>query len=270
MGRAVAVVLTSAILLLVVLWALQRQLIYFPSTGPVPTAAAMLDRGRDVRLETSDGLALGAWFVPPADRAAGVTVLVANGNGGDRSLRAPLARALARQELGVLLFDYRGYGGNPGEPSEQGLALDVRAARAFLVEEAGVRQDRLLYLGESLGAAVVTGLATEHPPAGLVLRSPFVDLASAGRTHYPYLPVGLLLRDRYPLLEQLRDVRVPVVVVYGTADTIVPPSQSWEVAAAAPHLVRAVTVEGAGHNDLALLNGDDLVGAVVTLARGVS
>jgi alpha-beta hydrolase superfamily lysophospholipase len=85
-----------------------------------------------------------------------------------------LARALARAGLAVLLFDYRGYGGNPGRPSEQGLACDVRAARRFLVEEAEVAPARLLYYGESLGAAVVTERATEHPPAGLVLRSPFV------------------------------------------------------------------------------------------------
>ena len=77
-----------------------------------------------------------------------------------------------------LLFHYRGYGGNPGSPSEEGLARDVLAARAYVVEEAGVPAVRLLYFGESLGAAVVTELAVEHPPAGLLLRSPFVDLAS--------------------------------------------------------------------------------------------
>ncbi|MDQ4084770.1 MAG: lysophospholipase [Actinomycetota bacterium] len=269
---AVGAVVATAILLLVVLWALQRQLIYFPSPGPVAPAGQMLERGRDVSLRTSDGLELGAWYVPArSDDAVGrVTVLVANGNGGDRGLRAPLARALSAHGLGVLLFDYRGYGGNAGEPSEQGLALDVRAARRFLVEEAGVRPDRLVYFGESLGCAVVTELAAEHPPAGLVLRSPFVDLASVGRVHYPYLPVGLLLRDHYPLRDHLRRVDVPVVVVYGSADEIVPAAQSRTVAEAAPHLVREVEMAGARHNDLVLLRGDRLVDAVVDLARTVS
>ena len=269
MARVLAVVVATAILLLMVLWALQRQLIYFPSHGPVPAAAQALDRGRDVTLRTSDGLTLGAWYVP-ARRAGEATVLVANGNGGDRSLRAPLARALSGHGIGVLLFDYRGYAGNPGSPSEEGLALDVRAARDHLVEEAGVPPDRLLYLGESLGAAVVTELAAEHPPAGMVLRSPFVSLASVGRVHYPYLPVGLLLRDRYPLVEHLRGMQAPVVVVYGTEDEIVPAEQSRAVAEAAPHLVRAVAVEGARHNDLALLTGRPLVDAVVVLARRVT
>lgn len=268
--RPVAVVLVTVILLLVVAWALQRKLVYYPSTGPVPSASAVLDGARDVRLETSDGLRLGAWFVPAQRDGLGVTVLVANGNGGDRTLRAPLARALSRRGLDVLLFDYRGYADNPGEPSEQGLALDVRAARRHLVHDAGVDPDRLLYFGESLGAAVVTDLAAEHPPAGMVLRSPFVDLASVGQEHYPFLPVRMLLRDRYPLVEHLRGVSVPVTVVYGTADRIVPPAQSRTVAEAAPGPTRTVVVEGAGHNDLALLSGDALVDVVVDLARQVS
>jgi uncharacterized protein len=123
-----------------------------------------------------------------------------------------LARALAGAGLAVLLFDYRGYGGNPGRPSEQGLARDVRAAHRFLIDEAEVAPTRLLYFGESLGAAVVSELASEHPPAGLVLRSPFVDLASVGRVHYPFLPVRTLLRDRYPLADQLAGVKVPTTV----------------------------------------------------------
>jgi hypothetical protein len=193
-------------------------------------------------------------------------VLVANGNGGHRGLRAPLARALSEAGLGVLLFDYRGYGGNPGSPSEEGLALDVRAARDWLVGEAGVAPERLVYYGESLGCAVVTALAVEHPPAGLVLRSPFVDLAAVGSHHYPVLPVRLLLRDRFPVAEQVARVRVPTTVVLGDADTIVPPEQSRRVAAAAARLHRLVEVPGADHNDAVLLDGERLVDAVVELA----
>jgi fermentation-respiration switch protein FrsA (DUF1100 family) len=263
-GVAVAVVLA---VLTGLLWGLQRRLVYLPDDGPVPAAATVLPGARDVVLETSDGLRLGAWFVPGRDAAA-PAVLVANGNGGHRGLRAPLAAALARQGLAVLLFDYRGYGGNPGSPSEAGLARDVRAARAHLLEEAGVPPGRLLYLGESLGAAVVTELATEHPPAGLVLRSPFVDLAAVGAEHYPFLPVRALLRDRYPVAERIATVRVPTTVVLGDADSIVPPAQSRAVAAAAASLHRLVEVPGADHNDRELLDGDALVDAVVELAGG--
>ncbi len=263
--RAVLVVAVVVALVLTLLWAFQRRLVYLPDDGPVPAASDAVPGGRDVVLHTADGLALGAWFVPGPSPGAPV-VLVAGGNGGHRGLRAPLARALSGAGLGVLLFDYRGYGGNPGSPSEEGLALDVRAARAWLLEEARVPAGRLLYYGESLGCGVVTALAVEHPPAGLVLRSPFVDLAAAGAFHYPVLPVRLLLRDRFPVAEQVARVRVPTTVVLGGADTIVPPEQSRRVAAAAARLHRLVEVPGADHNDLVLLDGAALVAAVVELA----
>jgi uncharacterized protein len=247
----------------------QRRLIYFPSRAPVPLAGRALAGGADVTLKTSDGLELGGWLVPPRGADRGVTVLVANGNAGDRSMRAPLAAALAGEGLSVLLFDYRGYGGNPGSPSESGLARDARAARRFLVEEAAVPRERLIYFGESLGTAVVTELATEHPPAGLVLRSPFVDLGSVGRVHYPFLPVGRLLLDRFPLAEHLARVNVPTTVIYGTRDSIIPPAQSLAVAEAAAGPTRVVAVDGADHNDPELLDGPEPITAVCELAKRI-
>ncbi len=114
---------------------LQRRLIYFPFPAQLPRAEAVVADARELKLRTVDGLALGAWLVEAGEPDRGVAVLVANGNAGNRSLRAPLAHALASAGLAVLLFDYRGYGGNPGRPSEQGLARDVRAAHRFLLEE---------------------------------------------------------------------------------------------------------------------------------------
>jgi uncharacterized protein len=272
-GNVRRVVLFASVVMAVVLfvglifWAFQRRLIYLPSTGAVPKAATMLAGARDVELTTTDGLRLGAWYVPARGPADTFTVLVANGNAGDRSLRTPLARALANQGLGVLLFDYRGYGGNPGRPSEEGLARDVRAARQFLIDE-GVPGNRLQYYGESLGAAVVAELATEHPPAGLILRSPFTDLATVGQIHYPFVPVRVLLKDRFPVAEYVARVAVPITVVYGTGDSIVPPEESRRSVAAALGPTHLVAVEGADHNDPALLNGDVLVQAVVDQASG--
>jgi fermentation-respiration switch protein FrsA (DUF1100 family) len=263
--RGAVVVAVLLAVLVASLWAWQRRLVYFPAGGPLPAAADAVPGGRDVHLTTADGLTLGAWFVP-GPTADAPAVLVANGNGGHRGMRAPLARALSAAGLAVLLFDYRGFGGNPGSPDEDGLGLDVRAARSYLLGEAGVREDRLLYYGESLGCAVVTELAVEHPPAGLLLRSPFVDLAAVGSEHYPFLPVRSLLRDRYPVAGQIAKVLVPTTVVYGGADTIVPPAQSRQVADAAARLHRRVEVPRADHNDPVLLDGDVLVRAVVELA----
>ena len=243
------------------LWGFQSKLIYFPGGAP----DALAEGAEEVTLRTSDGLDLAAWWFP-ADDADAAAVLVAPGNGGNREARVPLARALQDEGLSVLLLEYRGYGGNPGHPNERGLARDVRAARDYLLDDADVRPERLLYFGESLGAAVVTELATEFPPAGLVLRSPFASLAAMAQEHYPFLPAGLLLREDYPVLEEIARVDVPTIVVYAGADIIVPPPQSRAVADAAPGLVREVRVRGVGHNDPVLLDGPDVVQAVLDLA----
>ena len=159
---AVAIVALVANGLVALLWSQQRRLIYFPSRGPVPPAASVLRGGQDVVLETADGLRLGAWYLPAAGR--GPAVLVCNGNGGDRTGRAPLAAALHRAGFSVLLFDYRGYGENPGRPTEDGLALDAAAARDWLAARAEVDDERLVYFGESLGAAVALRLAVQEGP----------------------------------------------------------------------------------------------------------
>jgi hypothetical protein len=261
------VVVLVVALLLALVWLGQRRLVYLPDRATVPPVASYFPEGRDARLVTSDGLALGGWYLAAtAGTDRGFTVLVAPGNGGNREGRAPLAAALAEAGFAVLLFDYRGYGGNPGRPTEAGLAADVRAAYDYLVDEQAVRPERLIYFGESLGGGVVAELATERPPAGLLLRSPFTDLAAAGATHYPFLPVRLMLWDRYPVAEYVAEVAVPTAVVYGSRDRIVPPEQSREVAqrAAGPTLV--TEIPGAGHNDPALFDSPELVAAVVGLA----
>ncbi len=256
-----------------VLWALQRQLIYFPDPTPVPPAGDVIAGARDVTLHTTDGLELGAWFVPaagPTDTGAGIgmAVLVAPGNGGNRAGRAELAGRLSRRGLAVLLMDYRGYGGNPGSPSEEGLAADADAA-ARALEELGYPAERTLYFGESLGTGVVAALQAKRPPAGVVLRSPFTDLADVGAHHYPWLPVRTLLRDEFAVVAHLASSDVPVTVIYGDRDSVVPSQLSARVAEKAPSLAELVVVAGADHNDAAMF-GAQVVDAVVRLAGQVA
>lgn len=249
------------------LYALQRQLIYLPDTSRVPPAGDVIAGARDVTLRTSDDLALTAWFVPAARDSRELAVLVAPGNGGNRLGRADLARALADRGFAVLLLDYRGYGGNPGRPSEDGLARDADAA-ARALEDLGYPADRTLYLGESLGTGVVSALAARRPPLGVVLRSPFTELADVGAHHYPYLPVRTLLRDRFPVVDHWRDSDVPVSVVYGSADSVVPTELSAEVARSAESLVDEVVLRGADHNDPVMF-GPRVAAVVARLADRV-
>ena len=249
-----------------VLWALQRQLIYFPDPAPVAPAQDVIVGARDVTLRTADGLELGAWFIPASGSVdTGVAVLVAPGNGGNRAGRAGFAQELSRRGLAVLLMDYRGYGGNPGTPSQDGLAADADAAVRALTE-LGYPPRRTVYFGESLGSGVVAALQARHPPAGIVLRSPFTELADVGAHHYPWMPVRALLRDRFPVVEHLATSDVPVTVIYGDRDSVVPTVLSARVADHAPSLAERVVIPGADHNDPVMF-GPPVADAVARLAE---
>ena len=265
-GLLVVVLLLAGVVVL--LWALQRQLIYFPDPTQVPPAGDVIAGARDVTLHTADGLELGAWFVPATGQPdTGMAVLVAPGNGGNRSGRAELAEELSRRGLAVLLMDYRGYGSNPGRPSQDGLAADADAAAGAL-EKLGYPPRRTVYFGESLGAGVVAALQVRHRPAGIVLRSPFTELADVGSHHYPWLPVRALLRDRFPVVEHLATCDVPVTVIYGDRDSVVPTMLSARVADHAPTLAERVVIADADHNDPVMF-GPRVADAVARLAHGV-
>jgi len=255
------VVIVAAVLALI--WTMQRRFMYFP-TGGVPTPGEIgLTGVEPVTFETSDGLALRGWFFAASGPSPRVTLLVFNGNAGNRAHRSPLAAALRRHGLQVLLVDYRGYGGNPGTPSENGLTVDSRAARAYLAGRPDIDPARLVYFGESLGTAVAVDLAVEHPPAALVLRSPFTSMGDLGRHHYPFLPVGLLLRDRFAAIDQIQRVRVPLLVIAGGHDRIVPIENSRRLYNAAIAPKRILVLPDADHNDYELLAGDEMIQAIV-------
>jgi fermentation-respiration switch protein FrsA (DUF1100 family) len=194
LARTLLIATVVVLLLLAFLYLTQRSLIYFPGST-APAADLMPPGAETIELRTDDDLRLPAWYLPPTDRggqapddtAPWPAVLIFNGNAGDRSHRLPLATALSAQGYAILLFDYRGYAGNPGSPSEEGLRTDARAAAAALAARPDVDPARIAYFGESLGAAVAGGLATERPPAALILRSPPPSIAEMARHHYPYL-----------------------------------------------------------------------------------
>jgi len=261
--RLLALPLALALGFLLLVFLFQRRLVYFPSLAPVATGARVAAAVDELQIPTADGLSLGAWLVRSRAPTTTATVVVFNGNAGDRSLRMPLAEALSEEGYAVLLFDYRGYGGNPGRPSERGLMRDAQAVRRYLVEERGADPRRLVYFGESLGTGVAIALAAEHSPAALVLRSPFPSLAALGRTHYPWLPVSLLLRDRFDSIGRIGAIPSPLLVIAGERDGIVPAKLSRRLYDAAPGPKRWVEIPGADHNDWELLAGERLVGATV-------
>jgi fermentation-respiration switch protein FrsA (DUF1100 family) len=255
---------------LALIWTMQRALIYFPA-GDVPAPGEIgLTDVESVTFDTIDGLSLNGWFFPASGPSPHVTVLVFNGNAGNRAYRGPLAAALQRQGFQVLLVDYRGYGGNPGTPSENGLAADARAARAYLASRSDVELSRLVYFGESLGTAVAVDLAVEHSPAALILRSPFTSMGDVGQYHYPFLPVRLLLRDRFSAIDQIRRIHVPLLVIAGGHDRIVPLDNTQRLYEAAIAPKTLLVLPDADHNDYELLAGDEMIQAIVRFLQPLS
>lgn len=259
LGVLVALALVAV---MAIAWLAQRPLLYVAGGQAPERAPAGIE---EITLSTADGLTLAAWWVPAQQPAAGAAIVLP-GNAGTRADREPLGRLLVERGFGALLVDYRGYAGNPGRPTEAGLLRDALAAQDWLAQERGVRAEDTVYVGESLGAAVAAALAAERPPAGLLLRSPFPSLAAAAAAAYglPWVP-AVLLRDRYAVAEQVASLDgVPVEVLAGEDDEVVPPQLSREVARAAG--ARAHVVDGAGHNDPRWLDGPELRASVDRLA----
>ncbi|MDR7346086.1 alpha/beta hydrolase [Enteractinococcus fodinae] len=264
---AVLIVIVAVVVGLI--WALQRSMIYFPDTSAVPPAGEVLAGGQDVTLHTADGLELDAYFAPPASESQDreLAVLVSPGNAANRYNRVGLAEQLQAEGFSVLLMDYRGYSTNPGRPSQHGLIQDGHAALDALAE-LGFPPDRTIYFGESIGGGVIAALLAERPPAGAVFRSPFTELADVGRHHYPWLPVGLILRDRFPVVEHVRDTQVPISVIRAEYDSVVPTELSAQVAEAADNLVAEHVVD-ADHNDPEM-HGAAVAKAVAELADAIN
>lgn len=229
------------------LFLVQRQLIYRPDTAAPDAAAVGLDALQTVALSTADGLMLHAWYLAPA---AGQPMLVYfHGNGGNLGDRAGRLRRFAAAGLGVLLVEYRGYGGNPGRPTEAGLYADARAALDFAAARA-IPTERLVLWGESLGSGVAVRMASERPVAAVVLEAPYTSLVDVARRQYPWLPAGLLVADRFPSRDRIGQVTAPLLVLHGERDAVIPVAQGRALLAATPGPHEGWFSPDAGHTDL--------------------
>jgi len=199
---------------------LQNRLIYFPSRRMIAPEDAGLEKVEQIQFLTSDGIRLSGWYLSPPSQAP--VLLNFNGNAGNLAGRAHLMEMARQNGWGMLLFDYRGYGGSAGTPSEAGLYRDSRGALDWLRVQKAVDQSRICYYGQSLGSAVALELAAADPPAALILEAPFTSMKNLARELYPWLPVSLFLRNRFDNLESLRRVYCPKLIVHGRQDEVVP------------------------------------------------
>lgn len=232
------------------LYVFQRDLLYHPF-GPVTTPAESgVPEMAPVQVTAEDGLALTCWHV--AARPGRPTIVFFQGNAGNVSHRGVKVRPYLDAGFGMLLVGYRGFGGNPGSPTEEGLYADSRAALRYLAG-LGVTPAQTIYYGESLGTAVAVHLAAEgaaQPVGAVIMESPFTSIVEVAQSHYPFVPAGLLVKDRFESEAKIAAVRSPLLFIHGEQDRVVPFRFGERLFAAAPQPKEGQWIAEADHNDL--------------------
>ncbi|MFQ5817342.1 MAG: alpha/beta hydrolase [Terriglobia bacterium] len=216
------VVLVAVLLVILLLRLFEDRFIYFP----VKQADSELDPRfyglgvEEVVFRAADGIELHAWYATPP--GARFTLLYFHGNAGNLSYRIDNIAFLRGLPVNVFALDYRGYGRSQGRPSEAGLYRDAEAAYDYLTHRRGVPAERLVVLGQSLGAAVAVGLAARRPVAGLILEGGFPSVPRVAQ-RVMWLPgVHWLMRTRFDAAATLRRLRLPLLVAHCTADPVIP------------------------------------------------
>jgi fermentation-respiration switch protein FrsA (DUF1100 family) len=242
--------------LVVGLFIFQRHLLYFPGGGRPELGAFAAIGVREVRLTTADGLSLLSWYLPPPGGRPVIAYF--HGNGGHIGYRVERLRWFARAGYGVLMAEYRGYGGNPGTPSEAGLSMDAAAALDFLAAE-GIPTNRIVIYGESLGSGVAVSAAAQRQAAALILEAPFTSVAEVAQYHYSFVPAAALVRDRFDSVARIGDVKAPILILHGERDRVVPVRFGRALFDAAPEPKEFWVAPEAGHENLAWFGAFDAV-----------
>lgn len=220
---------------------------------------------QDVYFDTPDGEKLHGWFFPGQDRAP--VLLFCHGNAGNIYHRLPNIELLLEAGLGVFIFDYRGYGNSTGKPSEHGIYLDGLAAFDWLTTEGGVSPEDVVPFGRSLGAAVALETAVARPVRAVVIESPFTSTREMARTMFPFMLLAPVLPDNFDSRRKIEALTVPVLVIHGDRDEIVPFSMGEKLYRLAPEPKRFHRIQGAGHNDTYLVGGAPYFDTLASFAR---
>ncbi len=234
--------------LVVGLFLVQRQLMYFPDSRTPEPARAGVPEMREVTLTTEDGLRLMAWY-RPAQTPDGPVIVFFHGNAGNIGDRGAKIRPFIDAGFGVMLVSSRGYGGNPGSPTEEGLNRDGRAAMEFLSNN-GVPSRGVVLYGESLGSGVAVEMATERPVGGVVLEAPFTSVADVAASQFFFVPARYLVRDRFDSLSKIDAIGAPLLILHGERDRVISVRYGRRLFAAARQPKTSLFYPGGGHNDL--------------------
>ena len=226
---------------------LHRYFIYLPDCTRVDPKDAGLQGVEEIAFKATDGTKLIAWYRPA--RGSKPTLLYFTGNSGNAASRAGKIRTIAADGYGVFMLNYRRYGGSEGRPSESRIAADAVSAYDCL-RGLGIAPHDVIAYGESLGTAVATRLSLQRHIEALVLEAPFTSIVDVGRLMWKGFPLALIMADQYRTIDRIAAVTVPLFIVHGGRDAIIPLDQARRVFHAANQPKSLTVVPQAGHNDL--------------------
>lgn len=226
----------------------QREMMYFPS-GHVNVEESVIKNIKEVQIHTDDGLTLKSWY-KPSEKKHMPTVISYHGNASNLKWQSERLAPFESAGYGILIASYRGYNGNKGKPTEEGLYADGRAHIKWLLEQGSGEPDIIIY-GESIGTGVAVQMATEFKNINrLILESPFTSTVDVAALTYPFLPVRTLLKDRYENIRKIGDVKAPLIVAHGRQDKLFPFYMAKEIYERSNAQKNFIDVPQGGHGNL--------------------
>ena len=229
-------------------WVLHRYFIYLPDKTRHAPKDVGLTGVKEITFKGRGGVTLIAWYLPA--RRGKPTLLYFTGNSGSTANRARKIEAIAASGYGVFMLNYRRYGGSGGWPTEANNVADAVAAHEYLEGELGVPARTIVAYGESLGTGVATRLALQRPVKALVLEAPFTSVVDVGRQVWWFLPLRLIMTDQYRTIDRIGSVRVPLLILHGARDSLIPVGQARQIYAAANEPKNLAILRRGAHNDL--------------------
>lgn len=272
MKKDIKRMLYTAVLIYIVLLAgvylQQRSFMYFPDKNKPSPEQYGLTNVQVHTVTTEDGLDLNFWYIPPAASDLPVIVFF-HGNAGHIGLRSGKAEILTSKGYGLMLAEYRGYGGNPGSPSEWGFYNDARAYLSWLQEEQSVQEQRIVLYGESIGSGVATQMAIEYPNSkALILETPFTSAIDIAKWRFFFLPVKYLMKDKFENVNKIGEFENPVLILHGTKDMIVPFRYGRALYEKANDPKTFKKYEAGGHNNIYTMGaGQDVIEFIAGLVN---
>jgi fermentation-respiration switch protein FrsA (DUF1100 family) len=223
---AVSSVVLAYFIIILFVYFYQRNLLYHPSENNYLNDKITFNY-EEIFIETDKNINLKSWFIKK-DLNKFKTILIFHGNAGNLFNRVYKLNELNKLDVNILLISWRGFSGNKGKPTEKNLYHDAEEAVKWLNNRGAISKNIILY-GESLGTGVATELGTSNAFGGIILESPFTSIANAAKIYYPYLPVNIILKDRYNSIGKIKNITTPILIMHGKKDNIVPQKMGLEL-----------------------------------------